>query len=273
MSILDTLDRRRQARDDADASIDPRIEARRREVLALRRARRKRWLLAVAVVATLGAVAYGVAHSPLLDVDDITVSGATHTQDDVVRAASGIAVGDHLVGLDTARAEQQVQALPWVRDVSIDRSWAGTVAITVTERTPVAALAATDGSGWLLVDDQRRVVATLPAAPTELPALSGLAPVAVGQYLDPRADDALRVARALPAGVRSRVTEVRIGDGGTIELALRPTGVVRFGGAADLGVKMQSLQTVFGQVDLSCLAAVDLRVPDAPVLTRDRSCA
>lgn len=278
MSLLGTLERRRQG-DEPDVEIDPRIDARRREVLDLRRARRKRRLFVAAVVATLVALVYLATHSALLDVDDVVVTGATHTTDDLIRATTGISPGDHLVSVDTVRAEQQLRALPWVQDATVERSWAGTVTVAVTERTPVVAVAgapAVDGtpeSGWLLVDHDRRVLAVAPDAPPELPVIRGVVPVAVGQHLDGRADDAIRVAEALSPGVRSRVTAVSIDDGGAILLDLRPAGVVRFGSASDLALKNQSLQTVFGQVDLTCLAAIDLRVPDAPVLTRDRACA
>jgi hypothetical protein len=53
-----------------------------------------------------------------------------------------------------------------------------------------------------------------------------------------------------------------------IELRLAPAGVVRFGPAEAVGPKLRALATLLARVDLTDVAVIDLRVPDAPVLTR-----
>ena len=274
MSLLTTLDPRRRGLDD-DEPIDPRIEARRQAVDGERRHRRRRRLLVVAITVTVLAALYGLTRSAALDVDRVEVDGAQQTAPDAVRQASGIRVGDRLTDLDLPRAEAGIRALPWVRDVVAERSWKGTIDLHVSERSPVAALkvgAAPGPESWVLVDADRRVLAPLPTAPTELPVIESVAPVPPGQQLDAAAGDALTVAQALTPGLRSRVSAVLVGEGGTVDLRVRPAGVVHLGTTDQLALKVQSLQTVFGQVDLHCLATVDLRVADAPVLTRDRAC-
>jgi hypothetical protein len=47
---------------------------------------------------------------------------------------------------------------------------------------------------------------------------------------------------------------------------------VLFGPATEVEDKVLALRTVFGQVDDRCLAMLDVRVPDRPVITRDRAC-
>jgi cell division septal protein FtsQ len=275
MSLLTTLAPRRRGTDEDDDPIDPRIEARRRAVHGERRHRRHRRVLVVAITITVLAALYGVTRTAALDVDRVQVEGAHQTTPDAVRQASGILVGDRLLDLDLARAEANIRALPWVRDVVAERSWKGTIDLRVTERSPVAALRVgtpPSPETWVLVDAERRVLAPLTTPPTELPVIAGVAPVAPGQQLDASSAEALTVAQALTPGLRSRVATVRVGEGGTVDLDVRPAGVVHLGSTDELGSKIQSMQTVFGQVDLHCLASVDLRVPDAPVLTRDRAC-
>jgi len=277
MSILTTLDPRRRGveEDDDEEPIDPRIEARRQAVHGERRHRLRRRLLAVAIAVTVLVALFGVTRSPLLDVDAVTVAGNRQTDAAALRRASGIQVGDRLVDLDLGRAEAGMRELPWIRDAVAERSWKGTVELRVTERSPVAALLvapAGTAPSWVLVDAERRVLAPLATEPTELPVVAGVAAAAPGQRLDPALSDALTVAQALTPGLRRRVAVVHAVDENTVDLTMRPAGVVHLGTTDDLVQKVQSLQTVFGQVDRCQTVQVDLRVPDAPVLTRDRGC-
>ncbi len=278
MSLLTTLERRRSERggpDDEDRGVppvDPRIDARRREVHDQRHQRRRRAALTVAVAVTVVGLLYGVTRSPLLDVDAIAVTGASLTPDAQVRAASGVHVGDHLVGLDLDRATEQIRALPWVHDVTVTRSWRGTIDIAVTERVAVAAIHAPDGS-WLIVDRDRRVLAQSAVALPEVPAIEGVAVAAVGQLVDPSAQAAIDVAAALSPGLRSRVLTVQGARPDAVDLTIRPAAVIHIGRADQLEEKVRSLQALFAQADLTDLCSVDIRVPDSPVLTRGAPCA
>ena len=48
---------------------------------------------------------------------------------------------------------------------------------------------------------------------------------------------------------------------------------MRFGDARQLDAKVRSLEAVLEQVDLTCLAVLDLRLPGSPVLTREEGCS
>lgn len=271
---LRTLDRWRLGAEgdvEVDDDVDPRIQARREAVADARRARWRAAMVAVLVVAGLATAGWALSQSAAFDVDAVWVQGTSHLGTDEVVAASGITVGEHLTELDLPRAERAVDGLAWVRSTSIERDWrSGDVTITVVERVPVVTVRADDG--WLLVDEDRHVLGVSPVQPSELPVVDGVDPAAVGAALDPTADGPIAVARALTPALRTRVTAVQVGAGGEIVLPLRPAGNVRFGQAVDVDQKVRSLQTVFAQVDLTCLATVDVHVPDAPVLTRDRAC-
>ncbi len=277
MSLLTTLERYRGERgadDDAPAPsrVDPRIDARRREVLDLRHRRRRRAALVVAVVATVLGVLYGVTRSAALDIDTITVAGASLTPAADVRRASGLHVGDHLVELDLDRAETQIRALPWIHVASVTRGWDGTIDITVTERVAVAAVHAPDGS-WLIVDRDRRVLAQSPVALPEVPAIEGVPVAGVGQTVDGAAQPAIDVAAALSPGLRTRVVAVQGAHPDAIDLTIKPAAVIHWGRADQLDEKVRSLQALFAQADISNLCSVDIRVPDSPVLTRGAPCA
>lgn len=260
-----------EEREDGTVAVDPRIAARRDGVAQARRARLRRRLVALAVVVALVVAAGAVTRSALLDVDEVLVSGTQQADAADIAAASGIAPGTPLVGLDLDQALARVRAEPWVLDATIDRTWSGTVSLAIVERRPVATINAGEG-GWLLVDGERRIVAASTDAPA-LPIVDGVGVAAVGDVLAPEAQAALDVAGALTPSLRTRVAVVNGADPDEVQLTLQPSGTVRFGPATRIDERIRSLQTVFAEVDLVCLQTIDLRVPGSAMLTRVPACA
>lgn len=255
--------------------IDPRIAARREEVARGRSRRRTRLLAALATIATVLAVAYGISRSALFDVDRIEVQGAGHTEEAAVVEASGIAVGDQLIEIDPERAAQAIERLPWVDQATVHRRWrAGDVTIEVVEREPVAQLATGEGASELhaVVDRTGRVLEVRLPGESSLTVVKGLVAPSPGEWLQPEAGPALEIAATLTPGLRSRVAAVVV-DGDSYGLALRPNGRVRLGRAEDLGEKLRSLQTLLANIDLAGLCTIDLRVADTPVVDRRQPCA
>ncbi|MGV3758018.1 MAG: hypothetical protein ACO1PW_00555, partial [Actinomycetota bacterium] len=93
---------------------------------------------------------------------------------------------------------------------------------------------------------------------------------APGGYLPAATGDALAVAAALEEVLPGAGTGLGV-DG--LVATLGGGASVRSGPAARLEAKLRSLNTVLGQVDLTCLAEIDLRLPGSPVLTREEGCS
>jgi hypothetical protein len=68
-----------------------------------------------------------------------------------------------MVEVDPAAIRARILALPWVAEVSVARSWPSTVVVNITERSPVAQLAAGAG-GPAVVDGTGRVLVVGAAA-------------------------------------------------------------------------------------------------------------
>jgi cell division protein FtsQ len=242
--------------------IDPRLQERRIAVKRDEGRRRLRFLVvSVAVVALAGGAA-GATRSPILEVDLVVVCGAEHLAAGSVLHTAGLACGDLMVDIDTGAAARRIERLSWVASAEVHRRWPGTVQVRVTERRAAAAVPVV--GGWATVDASGRVLeraADLPAglSVVEVPALRD-------DNVPPRLRDALAVAAAIPERLRERVPRVVPGPDG-IELPLQPSGFVRFGGADQLGEKLTALETILDRVD-GPVAVIDVRVPDAPVLTR-----
>lgn len=253
------------------APIDPRIRARRIEVQRTAGRRRLQRLADVAVVGTVGLAFAAALWSPLLDVDEIAVHGADHTTPALVAAALGISPGDRLVGVDLQAAGQAVVALPWVERATLHRQLDGTVTVDVVERTAVARVGT--GAGAQLVDRSGRVLG--PAAEgTEAEGMTELVGVdralRPGQHLPAATDAALALAERAAVAAPGAVATL---DVETLTGTLTQGGEVRFGASAPLEQTASALRTALAQVDLSCLALLDLRSPGHVVLTREEGCS
>lgn len=249
--------------------MDPRFRKRRVAVRRQEGRRRLRFLAGSTAVAVAVGGAVGVTRSPLLDVDRVEVRGTSRTPRPDVLAASGLDAGPLMTEVDTRGVVRRVEALPWVERARARRAWPNSVVIEVTERTPAAALAAA-GGGWALVDGAGRVLEVGAARPQGVPVVAGAtAPGPAGSELAAGARDPLRVAAALPAQLRPRVAEVVVVPGGEVVLRLAaPGGEVRLGRPDALGPKLAAAATVLEKANPRGLRVLDVRVPQAPVLTR-----
>jgi cell division protein FtsQ len=248
-------------------TIDPRIRARRIAVRREEGRRRLRFLIwCAAGLAVLGAGVVAT-RSPLLDVDTVEVSGDVQTGRRQTLEALGVAEGDLMLEVDPGAAARRLERLPWIASATVRRQFPSTVTVVVVERRVAAAVPAA-GERWALVDATGHVIDVLVEPPPDIVRVLGVRPVTgAGDRLPAPARDALTVAGAVPPPLRPRVPEVVSGPHG-LELRLTPQGVVRFGPAAAVGPKFQALATLLERVDLADVAVIDLRVPDAPVLTR-----
>lgn len=260
--------------------IDRRLRARRIEVRRREGRRRLRRLIALVVASALLAAAWGVTRSPLLDVDHVAVVGSVRTDAEAVVAAAAIERGTALLDVDLEAAAARVATLPWIRTAQVDRSWRGTITVTITERAPVAVVVGPDGGRWL-VDAEGAVLAP-DGGGTDLLAVEGLQPPAPGRVLEPVPEAALALADSLAPRIRELVAAVVVTPDGAIELRLHPRpgerdaegaarvegGRVLLGDGRALADKVHSLTTVLDQVDLVDLAILDVRVPSNPVVTR-----
>lgn len=253
------------------AAIDPRIRARRIEVQRVRGRRRLQRLVDLGLVLLVAAGFVGALWTPLLDVDAVVVDGAARTGAEVVRSQAGIVVGERLIDVDLRTAGRRISALPWVAQVSLHRRVDGVVDISVTERSAVASVGT--GTAAALVDRDGRVLGPLTTAPAAgaLPLLGGVAAVPpVGSFLGGDHRDALRLAEQLDRVVPGAAASV---SAAPLIANLAQGGEVRFGDLSQIDAKMRSLRTVLDQVDLRCLAVLDLQLPGSPVLTRAERCS
>jgi cell division protein FtsQ len=249
-------------------TMDPRIRQRRIAVRRDEGRRRLRILMAFVAVVVAVAGCIAAARSPLLAVHRIEVSGANRTGDAKVLSTSRLDRPGHLmVDVHPGVISRRLETLPWVARASVKRVWPQTIRIAIRERAPVAALSS--GSAWAVLDQDGRVLDVSPSVPKGVLTLVDVPPAGPpGSHVDPLARPALAVAAGLPGDVTSRLVAVGVSGAGDLQLHLKGGGVALLGPADDVAAKVLALRTLLARVDLRSVAIIDVRVPGAPVLTR-----
>jgi cell division protein FtsQ len=255
---FDAADRRSAA-----ARIDERMRARRIAVKRKAGRRRLRRLIALVMV---GAVIWTVWFSSLAQVDEVRVTGASNTSADAIVAASGL-LGARVLRADLDGATRRIAALPYVDQVTVQRSLPNDIDVTVSERSPVAVLGLADGR-WMTTDRTGRLLEVLDTRPPDLPRIGGPGPNAgPGGSLPSIAEAAVRVAETLPPVLFGRIERVMWDERGEATAVLLTETTVRYGLARQVKLANVSLLTVLDQRGTAPTVEIDLRAPADPVVT------
>jgi cell division protein FtsQ len=227
---------------------------------ASRRRSGRRLLVALTVVGALvGFGAWVVFFSSWLAADKVAVAGTTATLSTPdVKSAAQVPLGTPLIRVDLGRIRTAVAALPAVKTVDVRRVWPHTVAITITERQPVACRYH-DGA-WQVLDLQAVAFRASAACPPGLPVLA----------VDASSPDHLlvqtaEVAAALPGGLASQTRRITATTMDSIELHLKRGGLVMWGSAADSERKVEVLTALMVNAKAS---RYDVSVPSQPTTSK-----
>lgn len=127
-------------------SIDPRLTERRR-VVAEHNAKKSvaRLLKFLAALLAVASVVW-LAFSPWLSVKEVETTGVSVSDANSILADLGVVAGTPMILIRADQAERALLQDPWVEAASVEVHWPDRVAVTVTERVPLAWVM-TDG-GW-----------------------------------------------------------------------------------------------------------------------------
>ena len=256
----------------ATVAVDPRMKARRTAVLRAQGRRRLHILSALAAVALVAGLSFGISRTPLMDVDRISIDGGGARSAEILEN-SGFSTEVPMLSLDLDRAERSITSLPWVRSARVWRDWPGTVRITVEPRVPVAEVPAVGGR-TVLIDAHGYAVDWAPASAEP----GGLPRVAVpftGRLGDihTTADGPLAVVAAMPDDLRAWVSAVTLDpDNGHMGLQLIGGAKVVLGEQNLLDDKISAVRAVLAGSELDCITEIDVIMPDISTVTRHQPC-
>lgn len=229
-----------------------RFEARAR---AARWRARRRVLIVLLIGGVLAAVSWASWSGPLLRVRGVQVVGLHGAEAAQAEGFGAPYLNRPLPQVDVASIEREVEQLPYVRQVHVQRGWPSTLRLHVTRRVAVAAVAL-PGGGFALLDDTGRGFESVRKVPSSVPVMT--LPVARrGEALTA----ALAVLAALPPPIRGSATHVSAASPANVQVRWRGRVLV-WGTAQDLPLKARVLQALLRQP----ATIYDVSAPHTPVL-------
>jgi cell division protein FtsQ len=224
------------------------------------RVRRRPWLLLAASAIALGLLAGGawlVELSPVLVTRSVRVEGVPKGDVPAIVSRAAVPMGTPLAKVDTLAISRRVIETPALARVTVSRSYPSTILISATPRVPV--LAVKDPQGQVqVVDSQGFAYAIVNAAPKGVPL--------VDTVEDPPSMKSLRAAmtvlRALSAGQRRQVTDVKVLGPNMVTLKLGAVTVM-WGGASEPELKVKVMTALLRQKDV---VTIDVSAPRTPVI-------
>lgn len=258
--------------------VDPRFRRRWAERRRHEGRRRLRVVVSLLVLVALAAGGFGLLHSPVFRVKNVSVVGSSHTPLPEVLAAAGLSGPDLttlMVDAGPPRAVRAVEALPWVATASFRRQWPWTVVIKIKQRAPAALVI----SGGMVeeVDASGRVLAVVSPReiPPSLPVVTGAQSALPGKNVSPGAGlpraalaELLAAAAAMPPALAQRKVGLSYSAAtGLVARVGAGPALVLLGDTSDLATKLAVLEELANTVDLAGYSQVDLTVPERPALT------
>ena len=225
-------------------SADQRIRARRISVRRAEGRRRLRWVLIGLAVIALPVTILAVLASPIFDVTDVTVQGATYTDPTLLSTVINDISGDPVLLVDTKAIEKQLLADPWVERVKVETDFPHGVHIDIRERKPVAAFQGGDGR-FRIIDYEGRVLDVIDGIPVDYMMITGDNPdTARGQFAGAPYSAAAELVLGLPAEISAVTQSVGLNAAtGALTLQLDGGTTVQLGDASNMDKKLARLLT------------------------------
>ncbi|GAA2414839.1 cell division protein FtsQ [Streptomyces glaucosporus] len=236
-----------------------------------RRRRRLLLVLALAPALVLGGFALWLLYgSPWLRVEGVTVEGERVLTERQVLETAAVPVGDPLVSVDPEEVERRLRdGLLRIDSVEVVRSWPHGIEVRVAERRPVAVMAedAHDGGdrGYAEVDDEGVRFGTVAERPAGVPLLVVDLADSPSRHrfgAERMRREAVKVASALPGGVRGDTRTIRVRSYDSITLELTGGRTVVWGSSERSAAKADSLVLLMKAADGA--ERFDVSVPGAP---------
>lgn len=224
----------------------------------------------------LVVAALAILRSSYFSVQDIQLTGEARTSEGAVEAALAIEPGQALATVDTGAAERRVAELPWVETVDVTRRWPSTLRVQVREHAPATALTDESAATWVVLSRGAQALERRLTPPAGVPVILVPRSVVEGAEIGEIVDESiagLKIALELPSQLEPWIDSWVIDADGSVSAELRGSARAVFGDATDNRTQYVSLASILGgEVPRACIRTIDLRIPDTPVVHRDRDC-
>jgi len=224
----------------------------------------RRPLLVAVAAALLLVAAYflWLRDAPLVQVDEVTITGLTSKDADRIRTALETAADDMTtLHVRHDRLDQAVAGFPVVRGLEVSTDFPDGMRIHVIEHHPVALVAS--GRSRVPVAADGSVLRGLPRE-SSLPRISVSWALPADRVRGTETLELLRVAGAAPAPLARRIDEIARERDRGIVVTLKDGPELVFGGVARAGDKWRAATRVLADKDSQGSSYVDVRLPERP---------
>lgn len=196
--------------------------------------------LTVVSLLVVAAVAVGLLWAfPILRVSQVEVRGANNLPAEQVQEATGIQEGENMLRVDVAAAATAVAESPWVRTVTVSRSWPDTITVELAERDAVLFQNEADGAHLIDPDGTTFAVGEPPPEAVEV----------TGGAADDREAlaDVAEVVASVPPDLRAQVERVEVPSAAEITFVMGDGRTVYWGANEENHDKALAMATVLGR--------------------------
>jgi cell division protein FtsQ len=232
-----------------------------------RLARLRQVALALALATAVAFAAWGAValyRAPILPVKNIEVSGGFHYDRAALLSIAGIPADATLLRLPEGRIEASLTADPWIRSAKVERTFPGTVRISVEERRPAAVVDA-GGANVMVVSADGYWLGKRGSSEEGLVVVSNLEEVVAKpgvKVREPEITNALAVIDGLSPELRAQTISVSAPS--VDETAIMTKGDVEIfiGEATQMAEKDRIIQEILARQE--GVVYINVRVVDRP---------
>ena len=208
------------------------------------------WLVWLLVV--LSVVAWwSLYQSKWFIAQEVTITGNSRLTVEQISVAAAVPIGNSLMSINPGLITEKLQALPEIKNATVERGWPHSILITVSERTPIA-VAAT-ASGFNLIDSEG-INAGVVAAP-----LAGLLVISA-QPDSPAMTNAIQALAAIPA--EWEITGLSAPTQDSVVATLGNGVVITFGSGERAADKVEVAEALMEKG----YTVINVSAPDAPTV-------
>ncbi len=219
--------------------------------------------------------AYFFLHSAFFSITALEVKGNKTIAAEKIIEQSGLSVGANLFKINTGEARKRLSLHPILKETEISRQLPNTIVISVSERIPVAVVAA---SSCLIVVDQEGFYLQKTADNQEigLPVISDISlngDESPGvNIITPGLRSALDLIEMMDQSFLDNLAEITAPTPNTLALKTKQGVEIRFGEPADMARKVKVMQELLVKngavINNQTVEYIDLRYDTAPVVKR-----
>ena len=200
---------------------------------------------------------YLFAWSSVFTAESIEISGAPNNEaKELVRTASGVAIGEKLARIEPRSIEARIGELTWIRDARLSRNWiTGDVKIDVESRKPAAYFEGNtiDATGALFLLPGF-IESNLPVVTAANPALGA---------------EAIALFATLPAPFQQRIISLSARNQSNFSMRISHQGrevAVKWGANKKSELKVEVFNALMKLPENQKVRRVDLSAPHAPIV-------